>query len=354
MNWFFNQWYFGSGHPYVRIENKYLEDKKKVLVLIQQTQTSHQLFTLPIGIDVYVGGKRNHYEVWAKNKVDSFYFDAASAPDNVNVDNDKILLWEKEDAKPFAQFAYQYDHARNLLDRLEAVNEAAENMKDPKAQMMLSKALKDSFYIIRNIAIHSYNPAAMTADIETAIAQIAGNDASNKVKEEAIDALGALYKPMYKKDFIRWAKDSSYIVSGAALEALEKIDATEAKNIAAQLSKHPIKKRLSKSVVYVLAKYGDDSDFDFVASKFKVLNNESTEKFNLMIPFSQLMMKVNDPVKFKAGIALIVEAREAIPQEYRNQTDYYFNAKVLGEILRSKKLKGQQHLVDIVSEQIPR
>ena len=354
LNWFFNQWYFGSGHPYVRIENKYLEDKKKVLVLIQQTQTSHQLFTLPIGIDVYVGGKRNHYEVWAKNKVDSFYFDAASAPDNVNVDNDKILLWEKEDAKPFAQFAYQYDHARNLLDRLEAVNEAAENMKDPKAQMMLSKALKDSFYIIRNIAIHSYNPAAMTADIETAIAQIAGNDASNKVKEEAIDALGALYKPMYKKDFIRWAKDSSYIVSGAALEALEKIDATEAKNIAAQLSKHPIKKRLSKSVVYVLAKYGDDSDFDFVASKFKVLNNESTEKFNLMIPFSQLMMKVNDPVKFKAGIALIVEAREAIPQEYRNQTDYYFNAKVLGEILRSKKLKGQQHLVDIVSEQIPR
>ena len=354
LNWFFNQWYFGSGHPYVRIENKYLEDKKKVLVLIQQTQTSHQLFTLPIGIDVYVGGKRNHYEVWAKNKVDSFYFDAASAPDNVNVDNDKILLWEKEDAKPFAQFAYQYDHARNLLDRLEAVNEAAENMKDPKAQMMLSKALKDSFYIIRNIAIHSYNPAAMTADIETAIAQIAGNDASNKVKEEAIDALGALYKPMYKKDFIRWAKDSSYIVSGAALEALEKIDSTEAKNIAAQLSKHPIKKRLSKSVVYVLAKYGDDSDFDFVASKFKVLNNESTEKFNLMIPFSQLMMKVNDPVKFKAGIALIVEAREAIPQEYRNQTDYYFNAKVLGEILRSKKLKGQQHLVDIVSEQIPR
>ncbi len=354
LNWFFNQWYFGSGHPYVRIENKYLEDKKKVLVLIQQTQTSHQLFTLPIGIDVYVGGKRNHYEVWAKNKVDSFYFDAASAPDNVNVDNDKILLWEKEDAKPFAQFAYQYDHARNLLDRLEAVNEAAENMKDPKAQMMLSKALKDSFYIIRNIAIHSYNPAAMTADIETAIAQIAGNDASNKVKEEAIDALGALYKPTYKKDFIRWAKDSSYIVSGAALEALEKIDSTEAKNIAAQLSKHPIKKRLSKSVVYVLAKYGDDSDFDFVASKFKVLNNESTEKFNLMIPFSQLMMKVNDPVKFKAGIALIVEAREAIPQEYRNQTDYYFNAKVLGEILRSKKLKGQQHLVDIVSEQIPR
>lgn len=354
LNWFFNQWYFGSGHPYVRIEQKYLEDKKKELVIVQQTQTANKLFTMPIGIDVYVGGKRNHYEVWAKNKVDSFYFDAASAPDNVNVDNDKILLWEKEDAKPFAQFAYQYDHARNLLDRLEAVNEAAENMKDTKAQLMLSKALKDSFYMIRNIAIHSYNPTAMTADIETAIAQIASKDPSNKVKEEAIDALAALYKPTYRNDFIQWTKDSSYIVSGAALEALEKIDSTEAKNIATQLSKHPIKKRLSKSVVYVLAKYGDDSNFDFVAKKIKVLNNESAEKFALMIPFSRLMMKVNDPNNFKTGIDLIVAAREAIPKEYRNETDYFFNAKVLGEILKSKKSKGQQNFVEIVSAQIPR
>ncbi|MCX6212107.1 MAG: M1 family metallopeptidase [Bacteroidetes bacterium] len=354
LNWFFNQWYYGNGHPYVRIQQKYLEDKKKVLVMIQQTQTANKLFTMPIGIDVYVAGIRNHYEVWAKNKVDSFYFDAASAPENVNVDNDKVLLWEKEDAKPFAQFAYQYDHARNLIDRLEAVNEAAENMKDAKAQMMLSKALKDSFYMIRNIAIHSYNPAAMTAEIETSIAQIASKDPSNKVKEEAIDALGALYKPTYKKDFIQWAKDSSYIVSGAALEALEKIDSTEAKNIALLVSKHPIKKRLKKSVVFVLAKYGDDSTFDFVASKIKVLNNESAEKFYLMIPFSQLMTKVNDPIKFKEGIDLIVAAREAIPQEYRNETDYFFNAKVLGDILKSKKMKGQRNLVDIVSEQIPR
>jgi aminopeptidase N len=354
LNWFFNQWYFSNGHPYVRIEQKYLEDKKKVVVIVQQTQTSNKIFTMPVGIDVFVAGKRNHYEVWIKNKVDSFYFDAASAPENVNVDNDKVLLWEKEDAKPFAQFAYQYDHARNLLDRMEAVKEAGENMKNTKAQSMLSKALQDSFYMVRNMAIHSYNPAAMTADIETSIAQIASKDPSNKVKEEAIDALGAMYKPTYRNNFIQWAKDSSYIVSGAALDALEKIDSTEAKNMALLLSKQVLKKRLSRSVLNILAKYGDDSNFDFVANKFKAMNDESAEKFALMIPFSQLMMKVNDPIKFKAGIDLIVATRDAIPQEFRNQTDYYFNAKVLGEILKSKKLKGQKNLVEIVSEQIPR
>jgi aminopeptidase N len=354
LNWFFNQWYFSNGHPYVRIEQKYISEQKKVLVLVQQTQTQNKIFTLPIGIDVYVGGKRNHYEVWSKNKVDSFYFDAATTPDNVNVDDDKVLLWEKEDAKPFAQFAFQYDHARNLLDRLEAVNEAAENMKDTKAQLLLSKALKDSFYVIRAKAINSYNPAALTSDIETIIAHIASKDPSKKVREEAIDAIGALYKPIYKNDFINWSKDSSYSVSGAALEALEKIDSIEAKKIALELSKHPIKKRLSKAIVSILSKYGDESNYDFVEKKYKALNNQSTEKLYLTTPFSQLLMKVNDPVKFKQGIDLIVAMRESVPQEYRNQTDYYFNAKVLGELLKSKKIQKQQHLVDIVSEQIPR
>ena len=354
LNWFFNQWYFSNGHPYVRIEQKYFNEQKKVLVIVKQTQTQNKIFTLPIGIDVYVGGKRNHYEVWSKNKLDSFYFDAATLPDNVNVDNEKVLLWEKEDAKPFAQFAFQYDHARNFLDRYEAVNEAAENMKDVKAQLLLTKALKDSFFMIRAKALHSYNPAAMTTDIENVISAMAGKDPSNKVREEAIDIIGALYKTNYRNDFIKWSKDSSYSVSGAALEALEKIDSIEAKNIAFELSKHPIKKRLSKAIVTILSKYGDDSNYDFIENKYKALNNQSYEKLYLTIPFSQLLMKVNDPVKFKRGIDLIVSMRESIPQEYRNQYDFYFNAKVLGEILKSKKIKKQQHLVDIVSEQIPR
>ncbi|MEY4456902.1 MAG: hypothetical protein RLY15_1166, partial [Bacteroidota bacterium] len=127
LNWFFNQWYFGSGHPYVRITQNYDAAKKQVMVKIQQTQVKEKIFTLPIGIDVYVQGKRNHYDVWSKNKVDSFYFDAAVAPENVNVDNDKVLLWSKDESKPLEQYAYQLNHARNFLDRLEAVQEASEN-----------------------------------------------------------------------------------------------------------------------------------------------------------------------------------------------------------------------------------
>jgi len=354
LNWFFNQWYFGSGHPYVRITQNYDAAKKQVMVAIQQTQVQDKIFTLPIGIDVYVQGKRNHYDVWSKKKVDSFYFDAAVAPDNVNVDNDKVLLWSKDESKQLEQYAYQFNHARNFLDRYEAVSEARENQNNVLAQKILQVALQDSFYVIRSAAMNSYNPKTLDSATELAIYTIAAKDKSNANKEEAIDIIGSLVKEKYKNQFIQWTKDSSYSVSGAALEALEKLDSTMAKEIAFNESKNITKKRLNTAVTNIITKYGDENVFDFVATKYEALNIQSSEKFYMTTSFAQLLVKTSDPIKFKKGIDLIVGFREAIPQGYRTQTDPYFNGKILGMILKGKKDRGEQALVDMVTEVLPK
>ncbi len=354
LNWFFNQWYFGSGHPYVRITQNYDAAKKQVMVAIQQTQVQDKIFTLPIGIDVYVQGKRNHYDVWSKKKVDSFYFDAAVTPDNVNVDNDKVLLWSKDESKPLEQYAFQFNHARNFLDRYEAVSEARENQNNVLAQKILQAALQDSFYVIRSAAMNSYNPKALDSATELAIYTIAVKDPSNANREEAIDIIGSLIKEKYKNQFIQWTKDSSYSVSGAALEALEKLDSTMAKEIAFKESKNITKKRLNTAVTNIITKYGDENVFDFVASKYEALNIQSSEKFYMTTSFAQLLVKTSDPIKFKKGIDLIVGFREAIPQGYRTQTDPYFNGKILGMILKGKKDRGEQALVDMVTEVLPK
>jgi aminopeptidase N len=354
LNWFFNQWYFGSGHPYVRIEQKYMPTEKKVLMIIQQNQLQNKTFTLPIGIDVYVAGQRNHYEVWNKNRIDSFYFDAATIPDNVNVDNDKTLLWFKDESKTMSEYAFQYFNARNFIDRLEAINEAAENLTDKNAQAVLKAALKDSFYIIRAKAIQSYNPTALDEATENTFIQLANTDPSSEVREQAIDALSGSYNEDFIELFTSLTKDSSYIVSGAALDALEKIDSSAALSIATKASNQKIKKRLNTSVTAILAKYGDENIFDFIAKQFEVLNDQSAEKFYMTVAFGQLLHKVNNPIKFKKGIDLIIKFRESIPKEYRSQSDPYFNSKVLGEVLKAKKTKGQQDLVDIVLAVIPK
>jgi aminopeptidase N len=354
LNWFFNQWYFGSGHPYVRIGQKYMADQQKVLVTIQQTQTQNKLFTLPVGIDVYVNGNRNHYEVWSKNKVDSFYFPAAVTPDNVNVDNDKILLWAKDESKPIEQYAYQMKHARNFMDRFEAANEAATNLKNPAAKNIIEAAIKDTFHVIRSIALNSYNPTAIDAAMETQIMQIAQTDKVSTVREDAINVLSKINKPIFTPLYEKWVNDSSYTVAGAALAALEIVDSAKAFTIAKQFSTQPLKKRLNAVVTTILTKYGDAEVFDFVANTYAKLNIQSSEKFEMTMPFAQLLIKTTDPVKFKKGIDLIVEFREAIPQGYRVQTDPYFNFKILGDIIKAKKQKGETELVEVVSAVLPK
>ena len=134
-----------------------------------------------------------------------------------------------------------------------------------------------------------------------------------------------------------------------ALEALEKVDSTEAIAIAIKESKHVIKKRLNTAVTNILSKYGDESAFDFVAAKFEGLSIQSEEKFFMTQPFADLLIKTTDETKFKKGIELIVAFRNAIPEGYRGQTDPYFNMKIFGGILKAKKLKGEENLVKIVS-----
>ncbi len=349
LNWFFNQWYFGSGHPYVRINQKYDEAKKQVLVVIQQTQTQDKVFELPIGIDVYAANQKNHYDVWSKNRVDSFYFPSSVSPDNVNIDNQKMLLWEKDETKPLSQYIFQYQHATNFIDRLDALNEAAENMKDPAALSLIKSALKDTFYIIRQKAIQAFNPAAMPKEIEEEILNLITKDPSNFVRETAIDAIGALENSKYKSLFEQLTNNDSYLIAGAALDALEKVDSLSAIKIATINSKTVIKKRLNTAVTKVLTKYGDENVFDFVAAKFEALSIQSEEKFYMTMPFASLLIKTTDEAKFKKGIDLIVAFRNAIPEGYRTQTDPYFNTQILGTILKKKKQKGEENLVKIVS-----
>jgi aminopeptidase N len=353
LNWFFNQWYFDNGHPYVRITQKYLAEKKQVLVVLQQTQTLDKIFELPIGIDVYAANNKTHYNVWSKNRIDSFYFPASVAPDNVNVDNDKVLLWAKEDVKPLSQFIYQYKHATNFLDRFEAINEVAENMANPEAQDLIKSALQDTFYIIRQKAIHAYNPAAITSEVEETFANMAIKDPSNEVREDAIDAISALNKSNYKDLYLKWTKEPSYLIAGAALEALEKIDSAAAIEIATKESKNIIKKRLNSAVTNILSKYGDETVFEFIATKYESLSIQSEEKFYMTMPFAALLIKTTDEAKFKKGIDLILAFRNSIPENYKTQTDAYFNTKIFGSILKAKKQKGEDNLVKIVSAVLP-
>lgn len=153
LNWFFNQWYFGNGHPRIDISYQYNAGTQSASVIIKQIQSGDKVFKLPFTIDIWHGHEKVRHQVWMENKADTFNFTVKSKPDQINVDADKILLADKKDNKTLAEFIHQFKHAGNYLDRREAVAFAGNNTKDPAAVQLLVDALNDPYFRIRSLAI---------------------------------------------------------------------------------------------------------------------------------------------------------------------------------------------------------
>jgi aminopeptidase N len=64
------------------------------------------------------------------------------------------------------------------------------------------------------------------------------------------------------------------------------------------------------------------------------------------------LVKVTDEAKFKRGIDLIVEFREAIPESVKNQTNPYINNIILKGIATKKAERGEQALANYVTQKI--
>src|SRR5678809_899677 len=100
LNWFWNQWYYGSGQPELTINYDYSNNKARVII-----EQSGKIFKLPLTVDVYNGGAtKKRYKVWAENKSDTFYFASDQKPSLINVDADKVLLAKKTDNKSAEEY----------------------------------------------------------------------------------------------------------------------------------------------------------------------------------------------------------------------------------------------------------
>ncbi|HXB93285.1 MAG TPA: M1 family metallopeptidase, partial [Puia sp.] len=221
LHWYWNQWYYGSGHPKLTIDYVYDDAAGKVQVIVNQTQETGKVFRLPIAIDVYNGATRERHKVWIEDKTDTFTLSYKNHPDLVNVDGDKMLLCEKKDNKTLDNFIFQYQYAGGYVDRREAIEYCAKHQDDPKAVDFLKKTAGDPFYRLRTLTltrIEMKRDAVKTA-FEPILVETAEHDPNRVVKAKAIELLGGYKNSAYKPLFVAATTDSSYSVSGSALNA---------------------------------------------------------------------------------------------------------------------------------------
>jgi aminopeptidase N len=300
LNWYFNQWYYGAGHPVLNISYKWDDGAKKETVYLQQTQDG-QIFKLPIAIDVYAGGKKERHKVWMNNKTDTLTFAAISKPDLVNVDGDKVLLCEKTDNKTLDEFVFQYFNAPLFLDRLEAINAAIDNQSDKGAQKLMIAALKDKYYGLRVKAIGALNMGS--ADIRNAavpvLTLLAQTDSNTLVRAAAIVALGNLRESGNMTLFKAALKSQSYAVQGAALTSIDLLDPEQAFTLAKGFEKDN-KGGLTMAIVAVYAANGGSEQWPFVYKQFT--DATAQDKINLIEGFGAMTARVDKPEYALQGI----------------------------------------------------
>lgn len=362
LNWYFNQWYFGSGHPNVEIDYVYDDAAGKVNVIVKQTQKSGKIFKLPIAIDIYNGPSKTRYNVWANSAADTFSFNYSKRPDLVNVDADKVMLWTKKDNKTLDNYIHQYKYAGSYLDRREAIDFASKMQNDTKAAEFLVSTLNDKYEGLRNFAIGKLDLKRENIKMaaEPILLNLAKKDKYSTVKANAIQKLGELKKPEYASLFKAAISDSSYTVSGNALSALGKVDSEEALAQAKKLVNQPSKGVLKNAIISEIVKSGDESMADKIIGEFADMPLSQT-KFQALNGVSTYLAAIKDPAKVKWGVEEIVKFRDAIPEAFKSQTDPFINGMILKGLLASKDKAAKadpgntalQELVSYIKSTLP-
>ncbi|MBK8786642.1 MAG: M1 family metallopeptidase [Chitinophagaceae bacterium] len=332
MNWYWNQWYYGSGHPIVKIDYNY-ETPGKAMVIIEQTQKTDKVFRLPLAIDVYNGANKKRYHVWVENKIDTFSFNYSQKPDLINVDADKVMLWIKTDNKTAENYVHQSKYATQYLDRKEALDFFAK-----KGMPELANGLTDKFAPLRRSTITKLEASKIAEDAKVIeeIEKIANTEKDRRTKAAAIAYLAktsnAKYKALYEKNI----DDSSYSVAGAALEGLIGLEPARAYELAKKYSKDA-KGALGDIVNETIIKEGTEADFDFITKRFDDMPL-SQEKLGAVATYAGYLEKVKNIANVKKGIDAIIKFRNAVPEQFRSFVD----PMILGGLNKVGKAKGKE------------
>lgn len=331
LNWFFNQWYFGAGHPELNIVYKWDANTKTQTVYLQQTQEQNA-FILPMKIDVYEGGKKVSHNYWMKSKSDSLSFKLNSKPNLINVDADKILLVAKNDYKTMDEFAFQYKNAPLYLDRLEAIEAASKNLTEKTAQEILITALKDRYFGLRIEAINNLKleNAELEKLILPTVLTIAKTDSSTLVRAAAIESIANLQDVKYLPLFTESLKNPSYAINAAALNGIAALDIKQAKILAKDLEKDS-KGALINAIVNVYGVQGGDAEFPYVYSSF--LNASTQSQFDMIPALTSILINIKDSENLQNGLNQL----QTMSEKYKKYGINKYVNGMLSNVLLAKK-----------------
>ncbi len=264
LNWFFNQWFFGEGHPELLITHQVGGFNKQVTINIRQ---SEKVFDFPLTIDVYEkDGRKSSHNVWVDGSYHSFTFPISSAPKLINVNPDGVLLAEIAHTKSLEEMIYQYNNVEEYKSRKEALKLIAQNQDDRNAFNVMTKALNDKSHYLRIFALEKLNLVNKhtKGDAIKKVEYLAKNDPFTLVQAAANTTLAKLVDPKYINHFVKALDSKSFKVKESAIIGLYQLDQENALLKAATLSEKA-KESMAATLTGFYIENRDDKYMPFIA-----------------------------------------------------------------------------------------
>ncbi|MNX92334.1 Aminopeptidase N [compost metagenome] len=318
LNWFFNQWYFGSGNPKLSYTSTYEPVKKQVTVVINQSQ--EKPFEFPLAIDVYDNGKPKRSNVWVDAKAkNTFTFDASKTPDLININADGILVAEITETKTPEQSLIQFSNSKEFVSRYKALSAIKDaDAKNPAVIKLLATALKDPFFRLREQALKQMDltsadqAKALTAEVE----KLASNDPKTLVQASAISALAKTKNAKYTSLFEKGMNAVSNAVKGSSLAGIADLDPSKVATLADKIDLENASEDLISKMLPIIVKNKIEKQmpaigqtvafYPFIKFQDPVLGKSAEEGYNWIMSSDNL--KATEKVT-----KVLIQAKSQIP-----------------------------------------
>ncbi|MCB0476583.1 MAG: M1 family metallopeptidase [Crocinitomicaceae bacterium] len=303
LNWFFNQWFFGKGHPELKVEYQIDSMENALVVSIEQMQNFDEvpLYKLPFKIKVFSGEKENEYDVTIQEQFTVLQFPLLGELKNVLFDSEKILLAKIKEEKPASFYYHQYYHSDEYKERKEAILEASKS-KSKEAVELIFKAMEDPFWALRSLAVVK-SRKAQTEDsgrMFEALMKRVREDDNSLVRTQALAKLIKYYKEKEEvvvliKELIE--KEKSYSVLGKALNGLIEMNPKEGMAMAKKMENEE-SQDLILAISAIYAEHGKAEQYDFYEKAWKEIGG--FKKIGLASNFTAYVVNQNNDVVEKA------------------------------------------------------
>lgn len=317
-SWFFNQWYYRGGHPNLRIDYTYDAAKQELQVNTLQTDSTYT-YKLPLKAKLVYGNEMQEIDWNIQKRKQTFTYPYKNGVRPLFIpDTEHWLVGTIKESKGTKEWLQQLQVSDDdYLSKRRSISGAFFEQQDSLSQTIFLEALNSKIEPLKLYALtllrRMPDKFGWRSNFKNEVMMLAINGNTNKVRAAAIDVIGSWKIESSKNDLLNALDDSSYIVQGAALEALSSIDSTNAYTNARRIASNGLQattpaKRIGEgvqdAVFWQLAKAGVENDFSLFESMATTVNGR--KKISLSQTIYIYSLRTKDDAVFEKALKLLV------------------------------------------------